>query len=188
MKRKGVFQVELIIQLLRSFKQLLGEIGWFIGFYFLVWEGGRRWLLMRKVRSAGRGCSYEIGFKVFGGKEVYIGNNVRLTDVFLNAVGAKIEIGDEVFFGHRVMILAGSHEYYRLGIERQRAIRGKPIQIGRGVWIGSGAIVLGGVNIGEHAVIAAGSVVTKDVPPFAMVAGVPAKVVKEIHRESLQDG
>ena len=164
----------------RSLKQLLGEILWFLGFYLLPWESSRRWLLLRRVQAVGREVRYQPGFKVFGGGRIYIGNSVMLTDVFINAVGADVQINDEVFFGHRVMLVTGSHDYSAFGTARQRAILGNPIYIERGAWIGSGAIVLGGVTVGEGAVIGAGSVVTHDVPPFTVVVGVPARVIKRI--------
>lgn len=168
------------MELLHSLKDLWLGICWFLGFYFLPWESGRRWLLLHKVRAVGKGCRFEVGLKVFGGNQVYIGDNVRLVDAFLNVVGSEIHIGDEVFFGHRVMLLTGSHDYRVFGVDRQRAISGKPIRIGRGAWIGSGAIVLGGVDIGEGAVVAAGSVVVHDIASFSVVAGVPARIVKNI--------
>jgi len=168
------------VELLRSLRQLLAEIGWFLGFYFLPWDAGRRWLLLRKVKSVGTGCKYEVGLRVFGGDQVYIGDNVRLVDTLLNVIGAEIHIEDEAFFGHRVMLLTGTHDYHIFGVDRQHAISGKPICIGRGAWIGSGAIVLGGVCVGAGAVVAAGSVVIHDVPPFTVAAGVPARVVKNI--------
>ena len=168
------------MELLRSLKQLLAEISWFLGFYLLPWESGRRWLLLHKVRTVGKGCRYEVGLRVFGGDRVYVGNNVRLFDTLLNVVGAEIRIDDEVFFGHRVMLLAGAHDYKAFGVDRQHAVSGRPIRIGRGAWIGSGAIVLGGVCIGEGAVVAAGAVVTHDVPPRTVAAGVPARVVENI--------
>ncbi len=62
----------------------------------------------------------------------------------------------------------------------------KPVTIGNDVWIATGVLVLGGVSIGNGAIVAAGAVVTKDVPPFAVVGGVPAKVIK--YREDLSDG
>lgn len=60
-----------------------------------------------------------------------------------------------------------------------------PINIKKGAWIGAGAIILQGVTIGEFSIVAAGAVVTKDVPPYTIVGGVPARVIKEIQRDKL---
>jgi acetyltransferase-like isoleucine patch superfamily enzyme len=65
-------------------------------------------------------------------------------------------------------------------LPRRAVTIGKPIVIGRNVWIAAGAIVVGGVTIGEDSVVAAGSVVTKDVPPNVLVAGNPARVIRTI--------
>lgn len=59
-----------------------------------------------------------------------------------------------------------------------------PVKIGDNVWIGSGAIILPGVNLGMGCIVGAGAVVTRDVPPHTLVAGIPAKIVKEIQPEN----
>lgn len=86
-----------------------------------------------------------------------------------------VRIGNGVSISHRVMIFTGSHDIM------SRDFVGKffPVGIGDHVFIGPGAIILQGVTIGEGAVVAAGAVVTKDVAPFAIVGGVPAKVIGE---------
>jgi maltose O-acetyltransferase len=108
------------------------------------------------------------------------GYNIRLGDgVFMNfgcvlLDVVAIEIGDFTQFGPSVQILTADHprdpEARRRGLES-----GKPIRIGRNVWIGGGAIVLPGVTIGDDAIVGAGSVVTRDVPPGTTVAGNPAR-------------
>lgn len=112
-------------------------------------------------------------------KKPIIGNNVKLQDALLDCLG-QITIEDDVFFGHGVMVLTGSHDYKKYGNERQKAIIAKPIIIRKGVWIGSGAIILQGVEIGSNAVIGAGSVVTKNVPPHHLVGGNPAIFIRVI--------
>ncbi len=95
----------------------------------------------------------------------------------------RIEIGEGCLTGKWVTITDNSHgrtDYESLVIrpvERMLYSKG-PVIIGKNVWIGDKATILPGVNIGEGAVIAANAVVTKDVPPFAIVAGVPAKIIK----------
>lgn len=100
----------------------------------------------------------------------------------IDCVG-QVTIGNDCFFGHRVMILTGEHDPTKFGMERQNSGIIKSTTIGQGVWIASGAIVLPGVTIGDHAVIGAGAVVTKDVAPYTVVAGNPAKVIKELPHE-----
>lgn len=86
----------------------------------------------------------------------------------------KIEIGEDVAISHDVTIMdSDAHEGLWKGYEKT-----KPIKIGNHVWIGTRVTILKGVTIGDNAIIAAGSVVTKDVPNNTIVAGVPAKVIK----------
>lgn len=91
---------------------------------------------------------------------------------------SRIIIAEDTIFGPFVMIFSSNH-----GIFRDQSMKTQPhhqadVVIGPGCWLGAGSIVTAGVTIGEGAVIAAGSVVTKDVPPYAVVGGIPAKVMK----------
>lgn len=92
-------------------------------------------------------------------------------------LGAAITIGDHVAIGHRVLILTSSHE---VGAHERRANAwyALPVLIGHGVWLGARCIIMPGVTVGDGAVVAAGAVVNHDVPANAMVAGVPARIVK----------
>ena len=83
-------------------------------------------------------------------------------------------------FGHRVLVLARNHDYYQFKKDRWNYTTEKPIHIKEGAWIGSGSIILGNVTIGKFSVVGAGSVVTKDVPDYTIVAGNPAKKIKKI--------
>lgn len=93
---------------------------------------------------------------------------------------AKVTIGENVFSGHEIMILTGGHDPNLIGQNRREKVTKKPINIEEGVWLGSRCIILGGVTIGAHSVIGAGAVVTKDVPPFQVWGGVPAKFIRNI--------
>lgn len=111
------------------------------------------------------------------GRNITIGKNV-----FINAGchfqdQGGITIGDGSLIGHRVILATLNHD---LSPEKRGTVHPAPIVIGKKVWVGSGATLLQGVSIGDNAVIAAGAVVTKDVPANAIVAGVPAKLVKMI--------
>ena len=94
----------------------------------------------------------------------------------------EIWIGDYVFFGKQVSLVTGKHDYNKFGSDRIKSYpqKGRDIIIKKGCWIATNATILGPCIIGEHAVVSAGSVVTKDVPAFAIVAGNPAKVIKHI--------
>ena len=116
---------------------------------------------------------------------VQIAHSAVLNDALLNTESGSITIAADAFFGHRVSVITGTHDVAQRGLDRQRAVprNGRDIHIGEGAWIGSGAILIGPCRIGAHAVVAAGAVVTGDVAPETVVAGVPARVVR-----SLQDG
>ena len=139
-------------------------------------------------------------FKIFTGCKVEVSPNavLELGSGSMNnncqiACFNKISIGHEVAIGEGVRFWdTDGHLILREGYEM-----GNPIQIGNNVWIGIYSTILKGVNIGDGAIVAAGSVVTKDVPPKALVGGVPAKIIKknvewqynakDILKENLQD-
>ncbi len=94
-------------------------------------------------------------------------------------IGAPIRIGNRVRIGHDVSLLTVDHE---VGSEAMRSGRRKfgPIEIADGAWVASRVVVLPGVRIGAGAIVAAGAVVTRDVPNNMLVAGVPARVVRNL--------
>jgi acetyltransferase-like isoleucine patch superfamily enzyme len=107
---------------------------------------------------------------------------MAITDVFVNTQSGTVEIGDQCAFGHQVMLIAATHDYTKFGAERMKAIptEGHDIVLEEGVWLATRVTVIGPARIGRHAVVAAGAVVTSDVEPYAIYAGVPAKKVGEI--------
>ncbi len=125
---------------------------------------------------------------IWGNPErISIGRNVMLVDTLLNCRSGRITIEDDVFFGHGVMLLTGKHDMTIRGIGRHAAVpdAGHDIIIRRGAWIASGAIVIGPCEIGEHAVVGAGAVVTGKVPASTLYAGNPAGAIRKI---DLADG
>jgi acetyltransferase-like isoleucine patch superfamily enzyme len=111
------------------------------------------------------------------GKFIKIGKNVFINHActFLDMGGITIE--DGALIGPKVNIITENHP---LGPNDRSALLVKPVIIKRKAWIGAGATILPGVTIGENSVVAAGAVVSKDVPDNTVVAGIPAKVIKEI--------
>jgi acetyltransferase-like isoleucine patch superfamily enzyme len=103
----------------------------------------------------------------------FIKNGCTILDV------AEVTMGDWVMVGPHVLISTVNHPLSPRG-RRNRLGVAKPVRIGDDVWIGGHATILPGVTIGDGAVVAAGAVVTKDVSPCTVVAGVPARVVKKI--------
>lgn len=138
---------------------------------------------LRKVKVKGKNVRCEKGFRIYNGhSQIELGDDVYLSDSLLNAGDnlGKIIIEDAVFFGHHVQVFARGHDYRKYGVERQLSVTEKPVHIKYGAWVGSGAIILPGVTIGENSVIGAGSVVTKNVPAYAIYAGNPARLIKRI--------
>lgn len=135
----------------------------------------RHALLAERLAYAGKGatirppfhCDY--GFNISLGDGAFLNFNCVILDVVAVAIGAKTQIGPGV------QILAADHP--RDAAERAGGLEfGRPISIGANVWIGGGAIILPGVRIGDDALVGAGAVVTRDVPPGATVVGNPARV------------
>jgi acetyltransferase-like isoleucine patch superfamily enzyme len=117
-------------------------------------------------------------FNVDTGRNLRFGRNVFVNHGCTAMDLGGIDIGDDVMIGPNVHLISDGHP---LDPETRRSkITIAPIRIGRGVWIGAGAMVLQGVEVGEDAVVGAGAVVTKDVAPRTFVAGVPAQVVRTL--------
>jgi maltose O-acetyltransferase len=136
----------------------------------------RRELLCERLGAVGQGavirppfhCDY--GFNISLGADVFLNFNCVILDV------VPIVIGDRTQIGPGVQILAADHP--RDAATRDAGLEyGRPIQIGKSVWIGAGAIILPGITVGDGAIIGAGSVVTRDVPRGATVAGNPARAL-----------
>lgn len=110
------------------------------------------------------------------GKGCFINHNAYLMD------GGGIWIGDNTFIGPSCGLYTATHPL--LPSERNRGLeKAKPVRIGSDCWLGSSVVVLPGVTIGDGAVIGAGSVVTKDIPPHVVAAGNPARVLRKITEE-----
>jgi acetyltransferase-like isoleucine patch superfamily enzyme len=117
-------------------------------------------------------------FYTAGGDEIRVGRNVFINQncTFYDLGG--LDIGDDVMIGPNVSLITASHPLDPS--ERRAATIGNPIVIERNVWIATGATVIGGVTVGENSVVAAGSVVTKNVPPNILVGGNPARIIRSI--------
>lgn len=113
----------------------------------------------------------DFGRNIIIGKNVFINSGCHFQDQ------GGIEIGDGTLIGHNVVLATINHD---LNPSMKRKNHYAPIKIGSNVWIGSNATVLQDVTIGDWAVIAAGAVVAKDVEPYTVVGGVPAKIIKTV--------
>jgi maltose O-acetyltransferase len=137
--------------------------------------GDRHRLLAERLAAVGEGsvirppfhCDY--GYNIHLGAGVFLNFNCVILDV------VEVTIGDGTQIGPAVQILAADHP--RDAATRASGLEfGRPVRIGRNVWIGGGALILPGVSIGDDAVIGAGSVVTRDVPAGATAVGNPARL------------
>lgn len=110
------------------------------------------------------------------GKDVFVNSNL------LAMARGGITIGDHARIAANVQLISNNHDPYDLNV-----LTCKPVEIGDYAWIGAGATVLPGVRVGCHAVIGASSVVTKDVPDYAIAVGNPAKVIKMLDKEKFKE-
>ena len=116
---------------------------------------------------------------IFGkGSGIKIGNRAQLGEN--SRIGNNVTIGDDVVMGPDVVIMTSAHAFEdpNVPINKQGALPIRDVIIGRDSWIGTRVVILPGVIIGEGAVIGACSLVNKDVPPYAIVGGVPARVIR----------
>ena len=121
-------------------------------------------------------------FNCDNGKNIHVGEdflanyNVTILDI------AEVRIGDYCMIGPNTLITTVGHPISPKG-RRERKAQGTPVTIGNDVWIGGNCTILPGVTIGNNVVIAAGAVVTKDMPDNSVVGGIPARVIKKIEND-----
>jgi acetyltransferase-like isoleucine patch superfamily enzyme len=163
-----------------------------------VKRGTLRLIEQRRFAAFGSGSSFDPTTSVISGHSNFsIGDNVFIgPHALLSADGVAVQILDDTVIGPGFCLMAGDHRIDEPGVAHHGGQRGinLPITIGRNVWIGARATVLKGVHIGDGAVVAAGSVVTRDVEAMAVVAGVPARFIRwrfgedgaRVHREYLK--
>ncbi len=135
--------------------------------------------LRRGIREIGDDFRVNHGVIIKGRRGLRLGNHVHFNDhVWINARGG-VTFGDNVQVGCYVIIHSANHCYRdKELLITQQGHDEKPVTIGSDVWIGARAVILPGVSLGEGVVVGAGSVVTKDVEPYHVVVGNPAKTMR----------
>ena len=171
-------------------KHGLRSIAMFLYYSIAVWLPGpgmpfgrvglwlRGYLCSKVFKRYGNGtwvdrlCNFGSGRGISIGSNSNIGKRAWLL--------GDITIGDDVVMAPEVIALSSNHEFAdtTVPIRRQGQAESEPIVIGDDVWLGARCIILPGVRVGDHAIVGAGSVVTKDVEPWAIVGGNPAKLIR----------
>jgi maltose O-acetyltransferase len=138
---------------------LLGLAGFDIGKGTVIWG---------RIMITGSGNLYD---------RLHIGESCWFNDACQLDLNAPIHIGNRVSLGHQVLLMTSTHAIGN-SIRRAGEFVTCPIHIGDGAWLGSRCTILPGITVGEGAVVAAGAIVTNDVRPNTLVAGVPAKIIR----------
>lgn len=126
-----------------------------------------------KVANILPGFHCDYGKNIHVGEDFFANYNVTILDI------APVRIGDSCMIGPNTLTTTVGHPLSAKG-RREKKAYGKPVTIGDDVWIGGNSTILPGVSIGNNVVVAAGAVVTKDVPAGCVVAGVPARIIKQL--------
>ncbi len=143
--------------------------------YSLFFPYIRKWLVSRFITSCGKNIRVKHNADI--SPNIQIGDYSEFGTRCM--VHGNVEIGSNVIMGPDIKIYARNHKYERLDMPiRQQGKHYLKTKIGDDVWIGANVIITAGVTIGNHVIIGAGAVVTKDIMDYAIVGGVPAKIIK----------
>ena len=145
--------------------------------YFRWCRGVRGFFASKCFDKCGKNVNVEKGADLGDGSGIVIGDN---SGVGVNcSIHGPLTIGNNVMMGPEVVILTSSHNFDNIYIPMlKQGSSIKSVVIGNDVWIGTRSIILPGVKIGNGVIIGAGAVVTKDIPDYAIVGGVPARVIR----------
>jgi acetyltransferase-like isoleucine patch superfamily enzyme len=153
----------------------------------LHFPGAMRSICAQKFRQFGEGAEFRPGAYAICCSKISLGRRVVIrpgTMLFADprAGGAGIVIEDDVMLGSGVHVYVGNHRFDDVNcpIIDQGHHNSEPVSLRKGCWIGAGAIILPGVTVGENAVVGAGSVVVRDIPPRVVAVGNPARVIREL--------
>lgn len=163
----------------------------------------RELVIKRKIKKSGNRISIGIGVEITGYENIELGNNINIVkygsiyahnatlkignNFCMNsnscigaADGGEIVIGNNVIIAQNVVLRASDHEFKDINIPiKEQGHTGGKIIIGDDCWIGANVVITRNVTIGSHSIVAAGAVVTKDVEPFSIVGGVPARLIRK---------
>ena len=162
----------------------------FLEYLDLIVKRPRVWIYRWNFEKTGRNFHFDPD-GCYSFENISVGDDVYLeSKPTLMAAMSKIKIGSKVMFGPEVMIVGGGHNIDALGrfmvdVHEKRPGDDLGVIIEDDVWIGARAIILRGVTVGRGAVVGGGSVVTKSIPPYAIVVGNPARVLR--YRFSIED-
>lgn len=139
----------------------------------------------RELGSCGKKIYISRGTKLYGAQNIFLGTSVSLGENnLLMSTRAKIKMGNHIMTGPNVCIITGNHRtdlvgryMNTVGNEEKLPENDKDVIIEGDNWIGAGAMILSGVKVGFGSIVGGGAVVTKDIPPYAIVGGVPAVVI-----------
>jgi len=145
---------------------------------YKVFYSIRRFLVKKTIKKCGEEvvvkdhCYFGNGARLTVGNRTQLGQNAQL--------GGEIILGDDILMGPDIVIMTTSHNFDRIDIpiNQQGADEEKPVIIGNDVWLGTRSVIMPGVKIGNHCIVASGAVVTKSFEDYAIIGGVPAKLIK----------
>ena len=142
------------------------------------------WSLQREIFKdrIGEGSRVMSPLTAVRPNEVTIGKNVVVMNGCLMMSAGTITIEDDVRIAANTQLISNNHDPYNRDV-----ITCKPVHICKGAWVGDGSTILPGITVGKHAIVGAASVVTKDVPNYAVAVGNPAKVIKYLDKDKFEE-
>jgi len=141
---------------------------------------GTRYLFVKRLAmSCGTNVAIYTGVFLHDLHKASFGSNIKVGEMCFIGASGGITIEDDVSLAHGCTVLSEEHDHRAPGPLRDTPLVFQPVVVETGVWIGAGVRILSGVRIGHHSAVGASSVVTKDVPPWSISAGVPARTLKQ---------